>query len=66
MKTYTAIIYHCVTCGRVEHSELESAAPRCCGSEMTKAAEETIRKPEADEPGGTEDAAKKTNRKPAK
>jgi hypothetical protein len=43
MKTHNANIYHCVTCGRVEHTELTAKPPDCCGHTMAKAAAETIR-----------------------
>jgi hypothetical protein len=43
MKTHNASIYHCVTCGRVEHVELKAKPPQCCGHKMAKAATETIR-----------------------
>jgi len=43
MKTYNVRIFHCVHCGRVSHVDLELEAPHCCGQEMAKAAEETIR-----------------------
>lgn len=42
MKTHNAAIYHCPTCGRVEHAELTAQPPQCCGHPMLKAAEETI------------------------
>ena len=42
MKTHNAAIYHCRTCGRVEHAELTAKPPQCCGHPMVKAAEETI------------------------
>ena len=43
MKTRNASIHHCISCGRVAHSELEAEPPRCCGQAMVKAGEETIR-----------------------
>ncbi len=66
MKTYTAIIYHCIACGRLEHTDMESATPQCCGSEMTKAAAETIRKPEEDEPASTNETVNEKKGKRAK
>ena len=42
MKTHNATIYHCVTCGRVEHTALDAVPPQCCGEPMTKSAGETI------------------------
>lgn len=49
MKTHNASIYHCVSCGRIVHAELETEPPQCCGHTMTKSCEETIR--EGDVPG---------------
>jgi hypothetical protein len=43
METHNATIYHCVTCGRVVHVELEATPPECCGHTMAKAFTETIR-----------------------
>jgi len=43
MKTHNVRIFHCVSCGRVSHVDLDLEAPHCCGQEMAKAAEETIR-----------------------
>jgi hypothetical protein len=42
MKTHNVSIYHCVHCGRVVHTELDEAAPMCCGHLMTRACEETV------------------------
>ena len=42
MKTHNASIYHCISCGRVEHADLESVPPQCCGHTMAKACAETI------------------------
>jgi hypothetical protein len=42
MKTHNASIYHCISCGRVLHAELEAEPPQCCGHTMTKACAETI------------------------
>jgi hypothetical protein len=47
MKTHNASIYHCVTCGRVVHAELNAKPPQCCGHKMAKAATETIREGDA-------------------
>jgi len=41
-ETHNANIYHCVTCGRVEHVELEAKPPECCGHSMAKAFTETV------------------------
>jgi hypothetical protein len=41
-ETHNATIYHCVACGRVEHAELESKPPECCGQAMAKAFTETV------------------------
>ena len=41
-ETHNASIYHCVTCGRVEHVELDAKTPQCCGKAMAKAFTETI------------------------
>jgi hypothetical protein len=43
MKTHNAPIYHCIACGRVEHTEAAAEAPKCCGSTMAKAATDTVR-----------------------
>ena len=42
MKTHNASIYHCISCGRVVHAELEAEPPQCCGHTMAKAGAETI------------------------
>ena len=42
METHNASIYHCVTCGRVEHAELDAKPPDCCGHTMAKAFTESI------------------------
>jgi len=42
METHTGTIYHCVTCGRVEHAATEAQPPQCCGQTMAKACAETI------------------------
>jgi hypothetical protein len=41
-ETHNVNIYHCVTCGRVEHVELEAKPPECCGLSMAKAFTETV------------------------
>jgi len=41
-ETHNANIYHCVTCGRVEHVELEAKPPNCCGHSMARACTETV------------------------
>lgn len=43
MKIHNAIVYHCISCGRVEHSNLEAEPPACCGQTMAKACAQTIR-----------------------
>jgi len=43
MKTQNASIYHCISCGRIEHVESEAEPPECCGQMMTKACAETVR-----------------------
>ena len=43
METRNAVIYHCVTCGRIVHAELESETPQCCEHKMERATEETVR-----------------------
>lgn len=43
MKTHNAIIYHCISCGRIEHVESETEPPQCCGQMMVKACAETVR-----------------------
>ena len=42
MKTHNAIIYHCLRCGRIVHSEAGPKPPHCCGKEMINAAAETV------------------------
>jgi hypothetical protein len=42
MKTHNANIYHCLSCGRIEHAGLEADPPQCCGHPMTKACENTV------------------------
>ncbi len=44
MKTQNAgtFIYHCISCGRVVHAELDGEPPQCCGHAMTKACAEAI------------------------
>jgi hypothetical protein len=54
METHNASIYHCVTCGRVEHAELEAQPPECCGHAMAKAFTETV--PEGSAAGDSEAA----------
>ncbi len=46
MKTHYAIIYHCVSCGRVVHAEPEAVPPQCCGRAMGNVVE-SIREGEA-------------------
>lgn len=43
MKTHNASIYHCTSCGRIEHVESEAEPPQCCGQTMAKACAETVR-----------------------
>lgn len=43
MKTHSALVYHCIACGRVEHTPVDATPPMCCGSAMAKACEQTIR-----------------------
>lgn len=47
MEIHNAIIYHCVSCGRVVHAELEAEPPQCCGHAMVKATGETNHEDEA-------------------
>lgn len=42
MKTHNAVMYHCLNCGNVVHSEQKVRAPQCCDHEMVLAAAETI------------------------
>lgn len=51
METHNATIYHCVTCGRVVHVELEAKPPDCCGHTMAKAFTETIHEGDVDGEG---------------
>lgn len=43
MKTHNASIYHCISCGRIEHVDSEAEPPQCCGQMMAKACAETVR-----------------------
>jgi hypothetical protein len=43
MKTHSALVYHCIACGRVEHTPLDAPPPVCCGSAMAKACAQTLR-----------------------
>ena len=43
MKTQNASIYHCISCGRIQHVESEAERPQCCGQMMAKACAETVR-----------------------
>lgn len=43
MRTSNVGLYHCLSCGSVVEQELRCLPPFCCGIEMTKAAERTIR-----------------------
>jgi DNA-directed RNA polymerase subunit RPC12/RpoP len=49
MKTHNAIIYHCLSCGKIDHRDPGLEAPSCCGKTMVKAAAETIIENEAEE-----------------
>ena len=42
MNTHNRILFHCLHCGRVVHTEPEDMAPNCCGKCMTNAAAETV------------------------
>ena len=67
MKTHNAIIYHCLGCGNVVHSELNVRAPQCCGKQMVKAAAETIidgKQSRSEEPAGARGEAAATAVKP--
>ena len=50
MKTQTEVIYHCVRCGHVVHSEIQDMPPQCCGQAMTTAVTETLAKGVDSEP----------------
>jgi DNA-directed RNA polymerase subunit RPC12/RpoP len=49
MKTCNIIIYHCVTCGRIVHADLDDMPPMCCGHAMVKASEDTVHGRDSDE-----------------
>jgi hypothetical protein len=49
MKTHNAIVYHCISCGRIEHTELEAEPPLCCGHAMAKACAQTVREGDLDQ-----------------
>lgn len=59
MKTHNASIYHCLSCGRVQHAESEAEPPKCCGQTMAKACAETVREGDAagEEAGGHTETA---------
>jgi len=59
MKTHNASIYHCTSCGRVVHAELEAEPPQCCGDTMSKACAETVREGDVagEEAGGRSETA---------
>jgi len=40
MTTHVSCIYHCISCGRIVHAELELKQPQCCGHPMTNACTE--------------------------
>jgi hypothetical protein len=42
MTTHNISIYHCLSCGRIVHAELNAKPPHCCGHVMTQACNETI------------------------
>lgn len=44
MTTVRAIIFHCIRCGRVVHSDTEQERPSCCGEAMAHACSETVDK----------------------
>jgi hypothetical protein len=54
MKTHNVMIYHCISCGRVEHSQLEAEPPQCCGHMMAKTCGDTIHEGDlvGETPGG--------------
>jgi DNA-directed RNA polymerase subunit RPC12/RpoP len=52
MKTHNAIIYHCLSCGKIEHRDQGQEAPSCCGKLMVKAAAETVVDNEGEESKG--------------
>ena len=45
-KTHNASIYHCLSCGRVVHAQIEAEPPQCCGYTMATTCAETIREGE--------------------
>jgi DNA-directed RNA polymerase subunit RPC12/RpoP len=49
MKTHNAIIYHCLTCGKIVHRDPGLEVPSCCGKTMVKAAAETVVDDEGEE-----------------
>jgi hypothetical protein len=59
MKTHNANIYHCISCGRIEHVESEVEPPLCCGNKMAKACAETVREGDTagEKPRGHSEAA---------
>jgi hypothetical protein len=42
METHNRILFHCLTCGNVVHSDVNVRPPECCGYAMVGAAAETI------------------------
>lgn len=63
MQTHIESIFHCVTCGRVEHRELNVVPPQCCGQAMTEAGREPNPAEEVAEapPSGDDSAETTTN-----
>lgn len=68
METHNATIYHCVTCGRVQHVELEAKPPQCCGQTMAKAFTETVLEGDVagQEPRGQSETAPPVDKGPKK
>jgi hypothetical protein len=49
MKTHNVSIFHCASCGRVVHAELDAEPPQCCGQAMAVACEDSVREGDATE-----------------
>ena len=63
MKTHNLIIYHCIKCGHLMHTEPDAEPPRCCGKQMVNAAAETIHADDADSEEAANERAE-TERRP--
>jgi hypothetical protein len=49
MTTHVICTYHCLSCGRVEHTEPKEIVPQCCGQAMVMACKNAVPETEGDE-----------------